>query len=72
MPQIYLDPQQYHHGFWTPLYFSLATFTTSGFYCAVQLQNAAALFWTSLEVILGYIMLGGLIAVFANKLARRA
>ena len=72
MPQIYLDPQQYHHGFWTPLYFSLATFTTSGFYGAVQLQNAAALFWTSLEVILGYIMLGGLIAVFANKLARRA
>jgi hypothetical protein len=28
--------------------------------------------WVMLEVILGYIMLGGLISIFANKLARRS
>ena len=72
LPRIALDTGQYRHDLWSPLYFSLATFTTSGFYGGAQLLNGAALFWTSLEVGLGYIMLGGLISIFANKLARRA
>ena len=72
VPQIHFAAQKYHQGFWTPVFFSLATFTTSGFYGEAQLKNAAALFWTSLEVLLGYIMLGGLISIFANKLAQRA
>lgn len=54
--------------------------TASGLPCSRQrtvygdahLQNNAALFWTSLEVLLGYVMLGGLISIFANKLAQRA
>jgi len=70
-PQIYIDPNTYPHPFWTPIYFSIVTFTTLGF-GDVQPQNLAGLIWVSLEVILGYIMLGGLISIFANKLARRA
>lgn len=43
-----------------------------GFYGQVQLGNGAAQFWVSAEVVLGYLMLGGLISIFANGLARRA
>jgi hypothetical protein len=28
--------------------------------------------WVMAEVIIGYVMLGGLISIFANKLARRS
>jgi len=34
--------------------------------------NTAGEVWLTIEVITGYIMLGGLISIFANKLARRA
>jgi len=55
----------------TPYYFSIVTFTTLGF-GDVTPVNLAGEIWLALEVILGYIMLGGLISIFANKLARRS
>ena len=55
----------------TPYYFSIVTFTTLGF-GDVTPQNLAGEIWITLEVILGYIMLGGLISILAHKLARRS
>jgi len=55
----------------TPYYFSIVTFTTLGFgdVTPVNLWGEICL---AIEVILGYIMLGGLISIFANKLAMRS
>lgn len=55
----------------TFMYFSVVTFTTLGFGDVTPLNTAGEV-WLTLEVITGYIMLGGLISIFANKLARRA
>ena len=55
----------------TPYYFSIVTFTTLGFGDVTPL-NLAGEIWLAIEVILGYIMLGGLISILANKLARRS
>ena len=55
----------------TYFYYSIVTFTTLGFGDITPsnwLGEAAVI----LEVIIGYVMLGGLISIFANKLARRA
>jgi len=57
--------------FWSYLYFSFVTFTTLGFGDIVALNWCAKLVVT-LEVIAGYVMLGGLISILANKLARRS
>jgi hypothetical protein len=46
------------------------TFTTLGFGDIIPKTTTAAM-WVTLEVILGYIMLGGLITIIANKLSRR-
>ena len=53
------------------MYYSIVTFTTLGFGDIVPSQPLARAV-VALEVILGYIMLGGLISIFANKLARRS
>lgn len=53
------------------LYFSIVTFTTLGFGDIVA-ANWQARFWVAFEVLLGYVMLGGLISIFANKFARRS
>jgi hypothetical protein len=58
-------------GFWSSLYFSIVTFTTLGFGDIVA-ANITARILVTFEVILGYIMLGGLISILANKLARRS
>lgn len=55
----------------TPYYFSIVTFTTLGF-GDIQPTNLAGEIWLVLEVLLGYIMLGGLVGIFANKFARRS
>ncbi|HGE70937.1 TPA: hypothetical protein ENX78_08890 [Candidatus Poribacteria bacterium] len=60
-----------HPNFWSYLYYSVVTFTTLGFGDIVPTTNIARLV-VGTEVILGYIMLGGLISIFANKLARRS
>jgi len=51
-------------------YYSVVTFTTLGFGDIIP-QNSTAAIWVTIEVILGYIMLGGLITIFASKLSRR-
>jgi hypothetical protein len=60
---------------WCPwfsfFYYSVVTFTTLGFGDIVP-KTGWLQFWVMLEVIAGYIMLGGLISIFANKLARRS
>jgi uncharacterized protein YjbI with pentapeptide repeats len=57
--------------FWSFIYYSMVTFTTLGFGdiipTLVWVQR-----WVMAEVIIGYIMLGGLISILANKLARRS
>ena len=58
-------------GFWSSMYFSIVTFTTLGFGDIVA-ANITARILVTIEVILGYIMLGGLISILANKLARRS
>ena len=58
-------------GFSTMVYYSVVTFTTLGFGDVTPLTQLAA-WWVMAEVIFGYVMLGGLISIFATKLARRA
>jgi uncharacterized protein YjbI with pentapeptide repeats len=53
------------------IYYSVVTFTTLGFGDIVPKTWPAQLLVTA-EVILGYIMLGGLISILANKVARRS
>jgi len=57
--------------FGSAFYFSIVTFTTLGFGDVIT-ANGAARVLVTLEVILGYVMLGGLISIFATKLARRS
>lgn len=52
-------------------YYSIVTFTTLGF-GDITPTNLTTEILVTIEVILGYIMLGGLISIFANKLARRS
>lgn len=55
---------------WTMLYYSGVTITTLGFGDIAPRTNLAA--WLVLaEVMLGYLLLGGLISIFAGKLSRR-
>ncbi len=51
----------------TYFYFSIVTFTTLGFGDVTPTGNAGEV-WVMLEVILGYIGLGGLISIFTTKL----
>ena len=57
----------------TSFYYSIVTFTTLGFGDVTPKPDAV---WmqvaVTLEVIIGYLMLGGLISILAAKLARRA
>ena len=53
------------------IYYSIVTFTTLGFGDIVP-RTGCLQFWVMFEVLLGYIMLGGLISIFANRLARRS
>jgi len=57
--------------FETMVYYSVVTFTTLGF-GDVTPNTVEASSWVMAEVVLGYIMLGGLISILANKLARRS
>jgi hypothetical protein len=54
----------------TPLYFSLVTLTTLG-YGDVTPASEAGQALVMAEVAVGYLMLGGLVSIFSNKLARR-
>ncbi len=52
------------------LYFSVVTLTTLG-YGDIVPHTLAGQILAMMEVAIGYIMLGGLLSIFANKLARR-
>ncbi|OIQ49063.1 Secreted effector protein PipB [Pseudodesulfovibrio hydrargyri] len=58
-------------GWFTPYYFSIVTFTTLGFGDVTPTDTAGQL-WLAAEVILGYIMLGGLITLFATRMVRQS
>ena len=53
------------------LYFPIVTLTTLGFGDYTPASIPAQIVVMS-DVVLGYVMLGGLISIFANKLARRS
>jgi hypothetical protein len=55
----------------SPLYFSIVTLTTLG-YGDVLPTSLAAQIVVMVQVVIGYVMLGGLLSIFANKMARRA
>ncbi|NNL87283.1 MAG: hypothetical protein HKP27_16600, partial [Myxococcales bacterium] len=59
-------------GTWlAPLYFSVVTLTTLG-YGDIVPSSAGAQALVIAEVVVGYVGLGGLLAIFSNKIARRA
>ena len=55
----------------TPYYFSIVTYTTLGF-GDVKPSNLGGEILVSFEVIFGYVTLGLLLAVLAEKIARRS
>jgi len=55
----------------SPLYFSIVTFTTLG-YGDVLPTSLTGQVLVITEVVLGYVGLGGLLSILANKMARRA
>ncbi len=55
----------------SPFYYSVVTLTSLG-YGDVVPASASAQMIAMLEVLLGYVMLGGLLSIFANKMSRRA
>jgi hypothetical protein len=66
-----IDYSKSAHTLFTPFFFSIVTFTTLG-YGDVTPKNIWGELFCSLEVIIGYINLGLLLAVLAEKLARRS
>jgi len=69
-PSIHVNPQGAVNHF-TPYYYSIVTFTTLGFGDVIPANYSAQIIIT-IEVLLGYFMLGGLISILANYLARRS
>ncbi len=55
----------------SPYYFSLVTLTTLGYGDVLPADSLAQAVVMS-EVVIGYMMLGGLLSIFSNKMARRA
>jgi len=57
-------------GWLSSLYFSVVTMTTLGYGDIVPVSSSARLLAMT-QVALGYVFLGGLLSIFANKMARR-
>ncbi len=60
-----------HKTWLSPFYYSVVTLTTLGYGDVVPASTEAQII-AMIEVITGYIMLGGLLSIFTNKMARRA
>lgn len=55
----------------SPLYYSIVTMTTLGYGDVIPASQPAQ--WVAMfEVVTGYVMLGGLLSIFSNKMASRA
>lgn len=70
-----MGPECFHSqyqqwSFLTAQYYSIVTFSTLGFGDVVPKCTSGAVL-VATEVVIGYLMLGGLISVLANKIARR-
>jgi voltage-gated potassium channel Kch len=65
-----LDYGDYPTAF-SPLYYSFVTLTTLGYGDVVPASPQAQLV-AVIEVVVGYVALGGLLSIFATKMARRA
>ncbi len=59
-----------HPGFLAALYFSVVTMTTLGYGDILPVSDAARAV-AIIQVLTGYMMLGGLLTIFNNKMARR-
>jgi len=55
----------------SPLYYSFVTLTTLGYGDVVPASSSAQIV-SVIEVVVGYVALGGLLSIFATKMARRA
>ncbi len=55
----------------SPLYYSVVTMTTLGYGDAVPASTAGQVL-AMVEVLIGYVMLGGVLSIFASKMGRRA
>jgi hypothetical protein len=55
----------------SPLYYSVVTMTTLGFGDAVPASTAAQALAMA-QVLLGHVMLGGVLSIFATKMGRRS
>lgn len=55
----------------SPLYYSVVTLTTLGYGDVLPASRGAQIL-AMVEVVIGYVMLGGLLSIFSNKMARRA
>ena len=60
-----------HETSFSPFYYSVVTLTTLGYGDAVPASTAAQVL-AALQALLGYVGLGGLLSILANKMARRA
>ncbi len=60
-----------YHTWLSPIYFSIVTITTLGYGDVLPASTAGQIVALA-EVMSGYLMLGGLISIFSNKVARRA
>lgn len=66
-----IDTSETDVNWYTYLYYSIVTYTTLGFGDVTPKSTAAQVLVTG-EVILGYVTLGLLVSILANKVARRA
>jgi uncharacterized protein YjbI with pentapeptide repeats len=60
-----------HETWLSPLYFSVVTLTSLGFGDIIPASTGGQILAMA-EVLMGYLMLGGLISIFSNRVARRA
>ncbi len=69
--QVDLEYGIHEDSWFMPLYFSIVTMTTLGYGDVLPTSTASQII-SMIQVLISYIMLGGLLSIFSNKLARRA
>ncbi len=68
---LYHESEKIDYTWFTPYYYSIVTYTTLGFGDVTPKTSTGQMLVTA-EVILGYVTLGLLVSILANKVARRA